>query len=176
MDQISRVYGRSLFEVAQERDVVSEVREQLGQIVDALRDSRELQLFLASPQFSSEEKRDGLRRAIDGADPIVANLLDVMVENQRLSLLPEVAGEFNARYDELHKVLPVRISTAVELDAETTARIGRQVGEGTGREVQLTTEVDPDLIGGIVLRVGNQILDASIRQRLENLRRQVATA
>ena len=176
MDQISRVYGRSLFEVAQERDVVSEVREQLGQIVAALQENRELQLFLALPQFSSAEKRDGLRRAIDGADPIVANLLDVMVENQRLTLLPEVAVEFNARYDDLHKVLPVRISTAVALDEETTARIGRQVGEGTGREVQLTTEVDPDLIGGIVLRVGNQILDASIRQRLENLRRQVATA
>jgi ATP synthase F1 delta subunit len=176
MDEISRVYGRSLFEVAQERDVVSEVREQLGQIVDAFSESRELQLFLASPQFSSTEKRDGLRRAIDGADPIVANLLDVMVENQRLSLLPEVRREFDSRYDDLHKVLPVRISTAIELDEETTARIGRQVGEGTGREVHLTTEVDPDLIGGIVLRVGNQILDASIRQRLENLRRQVATA
>jgi F-type H+-transporting ATPase subunit delta len=176
MDEISRVYGRSLFEVAQERDVVDEVREQLGQIVAALSESRELQLFLASPQFSSTEKRDGLRRAIDGAEPIVANLLDVMVENQRLTLLPEVRSEFDARYDDLHKVLPVRISTAIELDEETTARIGRQVGEGTGREVQLTTEVDPDLIGGIVLRVGNQILDASIRQRLENLRRQVATA
>jgi F-type H+-transporting ATPase subunit delta len=159
MDEISR---------AQERDVVDEVREQLGQIVAALSESRELQLFLASPQFSSTEKRDGLRRAIDGAEPIVANLLDVMVENQRLTLLPEVRSEFDARYDDLHKVLPVRISTAIELDEETTARIGRQVGEGTGREVQL--------IGGIVLRVGNQILDASIRQRLENLRRQVATA
>jgi ATP synthase F1 delta subunit len=176
MDAISRVYGRSLFEVAQERGVVDEVREQLGQIVDALAGSRDLQLFLASPQFSTTEKRDGLRRAIDGADPIVANLLDVMVENQRLSLLADVRREFDSRYDDLHKVLPVRISTAVELDAETTARIGRQVGEGTGRQVQLTTEVDPDLIGGIVLRVGNQILDASIRQRLENLRRQVATA
>ena len=101
MDQISRVYGRSLFEVAQERDVVSEVREQLGQIVDALSGSRELQLFLASPQFSSQEKRDGLRRAIDGADPIVANLLDVMIENQRLTLLSEVRNEFDARYDEV---------------------------------------------------------------------------
>jgi F-type H+-transporting ATPase subunit delta len=176
MDEISRVYGRSLFEVAQERGVVDEVREQLGQIVDALEGSRDLQLFLASPQFSSTEKRDGLRRAIDGADPTITNLLDVMVENQRLSVLPEVRREFDLRYDDLHQVLPVRISTAVSLDAETTARIGRQVGEGTGRQVQLTTEVDPDLIGGIVLRVGNQILDASIRQRLENLRRQVATA
>jgi F-type H+-transporting ATPase subunit delta len=176
MDEISRVYGRSLFEVSRERDVVDEVRQQLGQIVDALSESRELQLFLTSPQFSSAEKRDGLRRAIDGADPIVENLLDVVVENQRLAVLPDIRREFDARYDDLHRVLPVRITTAFELDAETTARIGRQVGEGTGREVQLTTEVDPDLIGGIVLRVGNQILDASIRQRLENLRRQVATA
>lgn len=176
MDQISRVYARSLFEVAVDRDAVDRVREQIGQLAEGLDASRDLQLFLFSPQFSSAEKRDGLRRAIEGADPIVENLLDVLVDNGRLQLLPEVRRAFDELYDDLHRVLPVRITTAVPLDEATTARIGEEVGRGTGREVQLTAEVDPDLVGGIVLRVGNSILDASIRQRLENLRRQVATA
>lgn len=176
MDQISRVYARSLFEVAVDRDAVDRVREQIGQLAEGLDTSRDLQLFLFSPQFSSAEKRDGLRRAIEGADPIVENLLDVLVDNGRLQLLPEVRRAFDELYDDLHRVLPVRITTAVPLDEATTARIGEEVGRGTGREVQLTAEVDPDLVGGIVLRVGNSILDASIRQRLENLRRQVATA
>jgi F-type H+-transporting ATPase subunit delta len=176
MDQISRVYARSLFEVARDRDALDRVREQLGQLAEGLAQSRDLQLFLTSPQFSSAEQRDGLRRAIEGADPIVENLLDVMVENRRLPLLSEVRRAFDELYDDLHRVLPVRITTAVPLDEATTARIGDEVGRGTGRQVQLTAEVDADLIGGIVLRVGNSILDASIRQRLENLRRQVATA
>lgn len=176
MDQISRVYARSLFEVAQDQDILDRVSEQLAQLSEGLEQSRDLQLFLASPQFSSEEKRDGLRRVIEGADPTIERLLDVMVENHRLPLLPEVRRSFDGLYDDLRRVLPVRITTAVPLDEATTARIGDEVGRGTGRQVQLTAEVDPDLVGGIVLRVGNSILDASIRQRLENLRRQVATA
>src|ERR1700712_5693751 len=121
MDQISRVYARSLFEVAVDRDAVDRVREQVGQLAEGLDESRDLQLFLFSPQFSSAEKRDGLRRAIEGADPIV-------------ELLPEIRRAFDELYDDLHRVLPVRITTAVPLDEATTARIGEEVGRGTGRE------------------------------------------
>ena len=77
-------------------------------------------------------------------------------------------------WEEQNKLLAVEVTSAIALGEDTVAEIGKRVGEQTGRRVQLTSTVDPDILGGIVLRVGNAILDASIRNRLEQLRKQVA--
>ena len=85
-----------------------------------------------------------------------------------------IRTRFDQMWDEDHKLLPVEVTTAVELGADTVREIGERVGKQTGRTVELSSHVDPDILGGIVLRVGNSILDASIRNRLEQLRKQVA--
>ncbi len=87
-----------------------------------------------------------------------------------------IRTEFEVLYDKNPKLLPVKVTSAVTLDAEMVESLGRRIGEQTGNEIELTSEVDPDILGGIVLRVGNLILDASIRTRLEQLRREVAQA
>jgi F-type H+-transporting ATPase subunit delta len=87
-----------------------------------------------------------------------------------------IRRELDRLWEEENRLLPVQITSAVALDAATVDRVGREIGEQTGRRVELSTTVDPDVLGGIVLRVGNQILDASIRNRLDQLRRQVANA
>ena len=87
-----------------------------------------------------------------------------------------IREEFDALWEEANQLLPVVITSAVELDEQTVARIRTQVGEQTGRTIELTTAVDPDVLGGLVLRVGNSVLDASIRTRLDTLRQQVARA
>ena len=84
--------------------------------------------------------------------------------------------EFDALWEEENRLLPVQVTSAIELDESTVRQIGDAIGEQTGRRIELTSEVDPDILGGIVLRVGNSILDASIRNRLEKLRKQVARA
>jgi len=83
---------------------------------------------------------------------------------------------YDRMWEEANRLLPVEITSAVQLDSSVAERIGDEIGRQTGRTVQLTSTVDPDVIGGIVLRVGNSILDASIRTRLESLRKQVARA
>src|SRR3954447_8811330 len=176
MEEIAQVYARSLFEVAKEQDKLDEVREQLGQVADALDQTRELSLFFFSPYFSTEEKKDGLDRAIQGANPILRNFLELLVEKHRMPALFRIRREFQALWVEENKLLPVTITSAVELDEQTVRSIGDAIGGQTGRKVQLTTRVDPDVLGGLVVRVGNSILDASIRNRLENLRRSVARA
>jgi ATP synthase F1 delta subunit len=176
MEEIARVYARSLFEVAKEQDKLDEVREQLGQIADALSADRELQVFFFSPYFSTEEKKDGLRKVIDGADPAVLNFLELLVENHRMPALFRIRRVYEELWERENKLLPVEITSAVELDEEIAQRIGDQIGRQTGQRVELTKTVDPDIIGGLVLRVGNSILDASIRNRLDNLRKNVATA
>jgi F-type H+-transporting ATPase subunit delta len=176
MEEIAQVYARSLFEVASERGKLDTVREQLAAFADALASSRELQTFFFSPYFSTQEKKEGLHRAVDGADETVLNFLELLIENHRMPVVFRVRRDFDRLWEEANQLLPVQITSAVELDRSIVDRIGEEIGRQTGRRVQLTSTVDPDVIGGLVLRVGNSILDASIRTRLEALRKQVAKA
>ncbi|MCK9247973.1 MAG: ATP synthase F1 subunit delta [Solirubrobacteraceae bacterium] len=174
MDEIARVYARSLFEVAREQGNLDTVAGQLGELDDAFASSDDLRVFFFSPYFGTTEKRDALARVVTDAEPIVLNLLQVLVENHRLPVLPRLRRAFDTLWREERKLLPVQITSAVALDSAEAQRIGDEIGRRTGRTVELSTRVDPELIGGMTLRVGNRILDASIRNRLDSLRRTVA--
>ena len=176
MEKIAQVYARALFEVAQEQGKLDVVREELGQITEALEENAELRLFFYSPYFSTDEKRDGLRRTVTDADPMMMNVLDILVENHRLPVLPRLRREYERRWREANNLLPVTVTSAVELDDAVVERIGDEIGRQTGRTVELTREVDPSIVGGFVVRVGNAILDASIKNRLDNLRKQIVRA
>jgi F-type H+-transporting ATPase subunit delta len=176
MEEIAQVYARSLFEVAQEHDKLDEVRDQIGQFADALGESRELQTFFFSPYFSTEEKKQGLDKALEGEEETVANFLSVLIENHRMPALLRIRRELDRMWQDVNHLLPVQITSAVELDEAVAKQIGEEIGRQTGRKVELSSTVDPDVLGGIVVRVGNSILDASIRTRLERLRKQVARA
>src|SRR3712207_4911919 len=174
MEEIAEVYARSLFEVARDSDRLDDVREQLGEISEEIAGNRELQTFFFSPYFSSEEKKEGLERALDGTDEIVENFLGLLIEKHRMPALFRIRQRFEALWQDENKILPVQITSAVELEDSTVRNIGDRIGERTGRKVELNSAVDPDILGGLVLQVGNHVLDASIRNRLENLRKQVA--
>jgi F-type H+-transporting ATPase subunit delta len=174
MEEIAQVYSRSLFEVASEHDEIDEVREQLGEFADALDESRDLQVFFFSPYFSTTEKKEGLEKAVDGLSDTMQNFLELLLEKHRMPVIFRVRRQFDALWEEENQLLPVQVTSAIELDEKTVTDLGDRIGEQTGRKVELTSEVDPDILGGIVLRVGNSILDASIRHRLESLRTQVA--
>ena len=176
MEEIGQVYARSLYEVSKDKGTLDTVREQLGSFADALESNRSLAVFFFSPYFSTQEKVDGLGKTISGADPTLTNFLELLVENHRMPAVYRVRRELDALWEQENQLLPVTITSAIALPQETVDKIGREIGEQTGRKVQLTSEVDADVLGGIVLRVGNSILDASIRTRLENLRKQVAKA
>jgi F-type H+-transporting ATPase subunit delta len=176
VEEIAEVYARSLFEVAKERDALDLVREQLGQFADALSEERQLAQFFFSPYFSSAEKKDGLEKLIDGADEIFMNFLQALIERHRMPAIFRIRGRYDQLWDDENKLLPVQVTSAIELDQKTIRSIGDRIGEQTGLKVELSSDVDPDILGGIVLRVGNFILDASIRNRLNQLRKQVAQA
>ncbi len=175
MEALAEVYARSLHQVAEQQDKVAVIREQLGQFADALAGNRELQVFFFSPYFSSKEKTDGLARAVDGIDPVLGNFLNLLIEKHRMPAVMRMRRIFDRITEDHEGLLPVQITSSIPLDPATTESLGARIGEQTGRKVRLNAVVDPEIIGGLILRVGNQILDASIRTRLERLRRQVAT-
>ena len=174
MEEIGRVYARSLFEVARDQDKLDDVRDQLGEFADAVENDRGLTTFFFSPYFSTDEKKDGLHKAVSGAEPILMNFLELLLEKHRMPAIHRIRREYDGLWREERKLLPVHVTSAVELDEEIVRSLGDRISQKTGRQVDLTAKVEPEIIGGIVLRVGNSILDASIRNRLEQLRRQVA--
>jgi ATP synthase F1 delta subunit len=176
MEEIAAVYARSLFEVAKEQDKLDAVRDQLGEFADALSETRELQVFFFSPYFSTQEKEDGLGRAVTDTDPVIVNFLKLLIEKHRMPVLFRIRAEYDRLWEEENKLLPVEITSAIELDKDIVKQLGDRISEQTGRKVELSSRVEPDILGGIVVQVGNAVLDASIRNRLDQLRRQVVKA
>jgi F-type H+-transporting ATPase subunit delta len=176
MEEIAEVYSRALFEVAKEHDVLDRVHDELGQFADALADDRNLQVFLFSPYFSSEEKKEGVSRIVADADPRLVNFLQLLAERHRMPVLFRIRRSFDEMWAEENRLLPVTVTSAVDLDEELVQEIGRRIGEQTGRRVELSSSVDPDVLGGLKVQVGNLVLDATVRNRLEQLRKQVTKA
>jgi ATP synthase F1 delta subunit len=174
MQEIATVYARSLFEAALEHGRLDGVREQLGQFADALADDRDLQVFFLSPYFSTKEQEAALENTLVDADPLFANFVALLIEKQRMAEVPLIRRRFDVLWERENHVLRVQVTSAIELKETAIKEIGKRIGDQTGQRVELTSNVDPDILGGIVLRVGNSILDASIRNRIEQLRKAVA--
>jgi F-type H+-transporting ATPase subunit delta len=176
VEEIAKVYARALFEVASEQDSLDELHDQLGAFADAIHENRDLAVFFFSPYFSVVEKKAGLERTVVDANPAFANFLQALIERHRMPAIFRIRAQFDGLWDEERKLLPVQVTSAIELDKKLVESLGERIGEQIDRKIEVSNNVDPDILGGIVLRVGNLILDASIRNRLEQLRKQVAQA
>jgi ATP synthase F1 delta subunit len=176
MQEAARVYAEALFDVARDRGKLDAIRDELGQFVDAVDGNRELQVFLFSPYFSSAEKVAGLKRAVSGADAELLNFLELLIERHRMPELFRIRRQFDELWKEENRRIEVTVTSAVDLDPAEVERIGEEIERQTGRDVELSSRVDEGILGGIVLQVGNMVLDASIRNRLEKLRKSVAQA
>jgi len=176
MQDPARVYAEALFDVAKDKGRLDEVGAGLGQFATALDAERELQVFFFSPHFSSAEKVEGLGRALSGAEPELVNFLELLVEKGRMTELFRIRREFETMWKRERRQIDVTVTSAAELDPAVVEKIGAEIERQTGQEVDLASRVDEEILGGIVLQVGNMVLDASIRSRLEKLRKSVAQA
>ena len=176
MADAARVYAVALFEVGRDKGKLDALQQQLAQFADAVDGDRELQVFFFSPYLSSAEKQEGIARAITGAEPELINFLELLVDKQRMTEIFRIRREFEELWKQENRRIDVTVTSAVELDPAVVEKIGQEVERQTGEEVDLSSKVDGDILGGIVLQVGNMVLDASIRSRLEKLRKSVAQA
>jgi F-type H+-transporting ATPase subunit delta len=176
VEEIARVYAEALFEAARDGDKLDAIHEQLGEFADAVSDSKDLQVFLFSPYFSSTEKREGIERAVSGAEPELINFLELLIEKHRMPAIFRIRDRFDDLWAEAKKRLEVTLTSAVELDPKVVEKVGAEIERQTKRTIDLRSEVDEGIIGGLRLRVGNMVLDASLRNQLEKLRKEVAQA
>ncbi len=175
MEEIAQVYSRSLFEVASEHGALDRVHDELGEFADALDESRDLQIFFFSPYFSSQEKKEGIEQAVTDADEHLVHFLELLAERHRLPAIFRIRREYDRMWAEENKLLAVSVTTAVKLDQRIVDDIGKRIEGQTGKRIELSSTVEPDIVGGLVLRVGNMVMDASLKARLEQLRKKVAS-
>ncbi len=152
------------------------MREQLRQLAEAEEAVPELRELLRNPQLDPRTKRAALEDLLSGADELLRNFLLVLVDKNRAGQLEEIAREFERLAAQQEGVVHAELTTAVELSDAEALKLMEQIEQASGQKVEATRSVDPDLIGGIVLQVGSHRLDASVRGRLERLRRELATA
>jgi len=171
MEEIARVYSEALFEVAKEKGDLDRVREELAEFADALESDRDMQVFFFSPYFHTAEKREAIGKAISGASEEFVNFLELLIEKHRMPVVFRIRRQFEEMWKR-----EVTLTSAIELDPEIARKVGEEIEKQTGQTVELTNRVDDGILGGLVLQVGNMVLDASIRNRLEKLRKSVAQA
>jgi F-type H+-transporting ATPase subunit delta len=152
------------------------VREELDDLEAAVNDVDELRALLDNPEVDSRVKADVLSQVTAGGDELVQNFVRLLAEKGRAGEIPEIAAELDALVAAEERILDVELTTATALSDEEFGRLIGRIEESSGRRVQATRKVDPDLIGGIVLQAGSMRLDASVRGRLERLRHDLAQA
>jgi F-type H+-transporting ATPase subunit delta len=170
------VYANALFEAARDQNKLEPVGEQLAQLVEAEGKVPELRELLRNPQLDPRARRAALDDVLAGSEDLLRNFLLVLSDKGRAGQLEEIAKEFERLVAEHEGVVHAELTTAVELSDDEAGKLLQQIERASGRKVEASRSVDPDLIGGIVLQVGSHRLDASVRGRLERLRRQLVTA
>jgi F-type H+-transporting ATPase subunit delta len=176
MAVVARTYARALFEAAKDAGRIDEVRDQLTTFVEGVDEVPELRSLIRNPELDPPTKAAALDAVLEGADELIRNFVRVVTEKGRAAQLDEIAREYEVLVAAEEQILSVELTTAYELSDDEARQIIGQIEQASGRPVDATRNVDSDLIGGIVLQAGSMRVDASVRGRLERLRRDLMTA
>jgi F-type H+-transporting ATPase subunit delta len=169
-----RRYAQALYEAALERGELAAVRGGLADVVASIDEVPELGAVLRNPQLDSRAKVGVVTDLTASANELVRNTLLLLVEKGRIAEVEQVAEEFEALVAKAERRLGLELTTAVELSDEDADRLVQSISGTLGRPIDARRTVDPRLIGGVVLQVGSLRLDASVRGRLDKLRRELA--
>ncbi|HYZ77311.1 MAG TPA: ATP synthase F1 subunit delta [Gaiellaceae bacterium] len=170
-----RIYARALFDAAKEEGRLERVREEFGDFVTAIAEVPELRELLRNPQVDPRARAAALDDVLGDADELVRNFLRLLSEKGRIGQIEEIHREFERLVAADERRLEVELTTARELSDDEERQILEQIEQASGRKVEATRSVDPNLIGGVVLQAGSLRVDASIRGRLERLRHELVT-
>ncbi len=173
--KIARVYATALYQAAEEEGRIEEVRRDLGQFVQAMEASAELRQFLVAEEISDARKTKVLLELTDGGDELMRNLLRLLVDKSRESELAGVYLAFVDLVEQAQGLVHVEVVSAVPLTAPLQEALKQKMESSLRKTVELTLTVDQDILGGLRLRLGDRVVDASVRHRLERLRELLIT-
>lgn len=165
-------YAQALFELAQANGALDQVRADLVSTKAMLTESADLRQLLASPAYPAEAKGQGLAALADkaGFSPLTKKVFGLLAANRRASALPAVIAGFQALYDKHRGVVAAEVVTAVKLTAKQLDGVKAALRQSLGKDPEIATRVDPDILGGIKVRVGSRLFDASLKTKLDQLK------
>ena len=174
-DPINSGYARALLDMAQPEGVVSRVEEELFRLRELLKKNPDLLEFLKDPTIQHEGKRKALGELFQGrVHPLVLNMLITLSDQDRAGRVLHVIEEFSGRVASETEKISGEVSTVVPIDNETLQRLAAELSRITGKSVQLFQKTDPSILGGAIIKVGEQVIDGSLRRRLTQIKERLA--
>ena len=175
-DPINTGYARALFEMAQAEGVVSRVEEELHRLSELLKANPELLQFLKDPNIKPEGKRLALSELFQSrVHPLVLTTLVSLSDQDRGGRVLQVIAEFNTIADTARQQVTGEVTTAVAIDDATLGRLVTELNRVTGKSVQLFQKIDPAILGGAIIKVGEKIIDGSLRRKLDQIQEKLAS-
>lgn len=167
-------YAKAVLDLAVERDVTTAVNEDMKTVLTTVSRNKELRNFLNSPIVSATKKRDALHEIFKNINGLTTGTINLLVDNNRSNILHDVSVQYIYLFEQLNKRVIATVTTAVELTAELEQKILAKAKELAGKEVTLEQKIDPSIVGGFILRVGDQEINASVTSTFSDLKRAFA--
>ena len=172
-DPAAKRYAQAAFELARDKGELDAWERDL-RAVGAVLQTAGVEAFLASVRAPNQAKETFLQRVLEQPSPLVWNFLRLLNERKRLALLPQIIDVFQALVDDEKGVASAQVVTAVEMNDDERNAIARRLSQLTGKQVQVEAHTDPEMLGGMVARIGDRLIDGSTRNKLIALKRQLA--
>ena len=168
---VAERYASAFFDLAKDEGRIQPLERDLGELHASLLESEDLRRLVQSPVFDAAEKKRGMDALLTrmNADPLTRNLISLLIKNGRLFVLQGLARAFMDLAAKDRGEVSAEAVTAHPLSPEQDAELRRQIAQAVGREVNLTTRVDPSLLGGLIVKVGSRMMDSSLRTKLNRL-------
>lgn len=167
-------YAKAMLDSAQGKGAAADVNNDMQTIASTMVESAELRAFVQSPTTTSEAKESALQEVFDAANPLTKDLFKLLAENKRFAILSNVAVEYSRLYDELNGIEVAQVTTAVPMTAELEGKVLSQILTISNKKVIIKNIVDPSLIGGFIIRIGDKQYNASVAGRLQSLKQEFA--
>ncbi|KOS07117.1 ATP synthase subunit delta [Flavobacterium akiainvivens] len=174
MSKAAKRYAKAILETAQGAGTAAQVAEDMALITETVNGHKELQNFISSPEVKADKKEVALKEIFASTQPLTQGLFHLLHENQRFDILPAIAAQYKAQYDVANGIEVATVTTAVPIDAELEAKVLAKVKEFSDKKITLKNIVDPAIIGGFILRVGDKQYNASVANRLLALKRELS--
>lgn len=172
---VAQRYAEALFQVASAQGTLDKVDAELASLSQLLSENKELVSFLASPIVEAEDKKQVVTQLFTGkVDAMVFNTMLLMLDKKRGEAVSALHEAFRTLFNDYRKRTKVRVVSALPMDEQEVAGIKRELAKATSREIEMEVAIDPEIIGGLVVSIGDQVIDSSLKGRLESLARTLA--
>ena len=167
-------YAKAILEIAESKGVATNVSEDMTLIASTIKSNEELSTFIQNPTIKVEVKESALLEIFANSNAVTKSLIHLLFENKRFEILNAIALEYNALFDIMNNVEVAKVTTAIPMDAALEAKVLAQIATFSDKKVTIENVVDPSIIGGFILRIGDKQYNASVANRLQVLKRELS--